>query len=72
MKYWLNDIRTQHSNPADCMKNLIRRLLRKEHLWTWNHIILALKSPKIGESQLADTLKEKYCPGEFLDTYTTA
>ena len=71
-------IRTQYSEPADGMRELIKRWLKQDYrsilkgFTTWNHIVLALKSPNVGESQLGDHLKQKYLPGELLDTFTIA
>ena len=71
-------IRTQYPNPADGMKELIKVWLQQEHcsrwkgLTTWSHIVHALKNPKLGESQLGEQLKQKYLPGELLDTFTIA
>ena len=76
--YRLAAIRTQYSEPADGMRELIKQWLKQDYrygakgLTTWNHIVLALKSPNVGESQLGDHLKQKYLPGELLDTFTTA
>ena len=71
---YLDDIRTQYPNPADGMKELIKVWLQQEHrsilrsLTTWSHVVLALKSPEVGESQLGEHLKQKYLPGELFDT----
>ena len=67
---YLNGIRTRYPNPADCMKELIKVWWQQEHrslfkgLLTWSHVVLALKSPEVGESQLGEHLKQKYLPGE--------
>lgn len=71
------DIRTQYSKPADSMRELIKQWLKQDYrggkgLYTWNYIVLALKSPNVGESQLGDHLKQKYLPGELSDTFTIA
>ena len=66
LEYWLNDIRINYSDPADCLKGLIRQWLpNPTKLLTWSHLVHALKSPIIGESELGDRLKEKYFPGEL-------
>ena len=76
--YYLDHIRTQYFNPADGMKELIKLWLWQSHharlkgLLTWNHVVLALKSPEVGESQLGEHLKQKYVPGELFDTFTIA
>ena len=68
----LEDIRTQYSEAADGMRELIKQWLKQNYhpyrnrgLTTWSHIVLALKSPNVGESQLGDHLKQKYFPGEL-------
>ena len=74
----LEDIRTQYSEPADGMRELIKQWLKQDYhrgvksLTTWSHIVLALKSPNVGESQLGVRLKQKYLPGELFDTFTIA
>ena len=74
--YRMEDIRTQYSDPADGMRELIKQWLKQDYqiyakgLTTWNHIVLALKSPNVGESQLGDHLKQKYLPGELFYTFT--
>ena len=73
----LGDIRTQYSDPADGMKELIKVWLKKKYrsfigLTTWGHVVAALKSPMLGESQLGECLKQKYLPGELFDTFTIA
>ena len=79
---YLDDIRTQYPNPADGMKELIKLWLQQDYhkysswrglslfrsLLTWSHVVLALKSPEVGESQLGEHLKQKYLPGELFDT----
>ena len=72
MDYYLDDIRTKFSNPADCLTELIRQWLQRPYLHTWNHVYLALKKPSIGQKQQGDDLKEKYLPGELVNTFTIA
>ena len=57
----LEGIRIHH---ADCLKEVIRQWLQRYGLHTWSHIVLALKSTNVGESQLGDYLKEKYLLGK--------
>jgi len=72
----LHRIRTRYSNPADGMKELIKVWLQQHYrggfksLRTWSHVVLALKSPELGESQLGDYLKQKYLSGELFNTFT--
>ena len=64
--YHLVAIRTQYSDPTDGMREVIKQWLKQDYqrfgqkgFTTWNHIVLALKSPNVGESQLGDHLKQK-------------
>jgi len=80
--HYLDDIHTRYPNPADGMKELIKLWLQQDYhqyselgfrgLTTWNHVVHALKSPEVGESQLGEHLKQKYLPGELYDTFTIA
>ena len=69
-------IRTQYSDPTDGMRELIKQWLEQDYpiygksLTTWNHIVLALKNPNVGEAKLGDHLKQKYLPGELFYTFT--
>ena len=75
---YLDEIRTRYPNPADGMKEMIKVWLQQDYhriSWekgftTWRHVVLALKSPEVGESQLGEHLKQKYLPGELFDTFT--
>ena len=74
---YLDDIHTRYPNPADAMKQLIKLWLQQHYrrlslrgLTTWSHVVFALKSPEVGESQLGEHLKQKYLPGELFDTFT--
>jgi len=77
---YLDDIRTRYPNPADGMKEVIKVWLQqnyhgfswKKGLPTWSHVVLALKSAEVGESQLGEHLKQKYLPGELFDTFFIA
>lgn len=70
MKLSLNSIRTTYSNSTDCLRELIKNWMQlstnlQGRLLTWSHVVSALKSPIVGESQLGDSLKEEYFPGEW-------
>ena len=64
----LKYIRRNYSNPGDC-------LLRVLSTWfescatSWKNIIAVLRTPRIGESHLADHLEAKYCSSEI--TYSS-
>ena len=61
----LRDIRANHSDPGDCLREVLRERLRN-CATTWGDIIAVLRSPCIGDFQLADNLEAKYYPSESL------
>ena len=60
----LRDIRTRHSDPGDCLREMLKQQFQSCDT-TWKHIVAALRTPRIGESHLADHLEVKYCPSEL-------
>ena len=64
-QYSLRDIRTMHFDPGDCLREVLREQLRN-CATTWGDIIAVLRSPRIGDFQLADNLEAKYYPSESL------
>ena len=61
-------IRTKSSDPGDCLW----RALRKRFVscaTSWKDIVAVLRTPRIGESHLADHLEVKYCSSEL--TYSS-
>ena len=63
-QYSLRDIRTMHFDPGDCLREMLRERLRN-CVPTWGDIIAVLRSPRIGDFQLADNLEAKYYPSEL-------
>ena len=63
-QFSLRDISADYSDPGDCLKEVLRKWLRN-CATTWGDIIAALRSPHIGEFQLADNLEAKYYPSEL-------
>ena len=64
----LRYIRTNYSDPGDCLW----RALRKRFVscaTSWKDIVAVLRTPRIGESHLADHLEVKYCSSEL--TYSS-
>ena len=60
----LDDIRTDYSEPEYRLREvLIERV--SHHASTWGDIVAALRTPHVGQSQLADHLEAKYCPSEL-------
>ena len=65
LEHKVNDIRRQYSDPDVCLRETLRVELQHSAPTTWRNIVDALRSPDVGESQLADQLEAKYCPSEF-------
>ena len=60
----LRDIRANYSDPGDCLwRVLIGRFQRCAT--SWKDIVAVLRTPRIGESHLADHLDVKYCSCEL-------
>ena len=57
------DIRRQHSDDGDRLRVVLSTQLHG--ITTWRNIVDALRSPRVGQFQLADQLEAKYCPSEF-------
>ena len=64
----LDYIRTKHSDPGDCLREVLRSWL-PSCAATWKHIVAVLRTPRIGDSHLADHLEAKYCSSEL--TYSS-
>ena len=60
----LRRIRTNHSNPGNCLRKVLSERLRS-CATSWKDIVVVLRTPHIGESYLADHLEEKYCSSEL-------
>ena len=60
----LDYIRTKHSDPGDCLREVLRRWL-PSCAATWKHIVAVLRTPRIGDSHLAEHLEAKYCSSEL-------
>ena len=59
----LRDIRTNYSDPGDSLRAMLRKKL-KRHCIAWKYIITILRTPHVGESNLAYQLETKYRPSE--------
>ena len=59
----LSDIRSKSSDPGDSLRVMLMEKL-KRHSITWKYIITILRTPHVGESNLAYQLEAKYCPSE--------
>ena len=63
-QFSLDYIRTNYSDPGDCLREVLRRWL-SSCAATWKHIVAVLRTPRIGDSHLADHLEVKYCSSEL-------
>ena len=62
----VNDIRRQYSESDVCLREMLRECLQTRYTpITWRNMVDALRSPGVGQSQLADELQAKYFPSEF-------
>ena len=61
----LRDIHTNYSDLGGCLRVMLTKKLKSDCI-AWNYIITILRTPYIGESNLADQLEAKYCPSKCL------
>ena len=61
-----DNIRHQYHDDGDCLRAMLKKQLQDPYP-TWRNIVDALRSPGVGESELADQLEAKYCPSEFIN-----
>ena len=60
----LDDIRTDYSEPENRLREVVRKRVVRQAT-SWGNIITVLRTPRVGQSQLADQLEAKYCPSEL-------
>ena len=60
----LDDIRTNYSEPENRLREVLSNRVRRQPT-SWGDIIAVLRTPRVGQSQLADQLEDKYCPSEL-------
>ena len=60
----LDDIRTNYSDPRNHLREALSERVSR-HTTTWGDIVAVLRTPRVGQSQLADHLEAKYCPSEL-------
>ena len=61
----LRDIRNNcNSDPGDCLREVLSKQF-KSCATSWMNIVAVLRTPRIGESHLADHLEVKYCSSEL-------
>ena len=61
-----DNIRHQYHDPGDRLRAMLKQQLQL-YTTTWRNIVDALRSPDVGDLQLADQLEAKYCPSEFIN-----
>ena len=61
----LRYICTNSSDPGDSLRAMLREKLKRDCI-SWKYIITILRTPYVGESNLAYQLETKYCPSEHL------
>ena len=67
-QFSLRRISTNHSDPGVCLREVLRSWL-PSCVATWKCIVAVLRTPRIGDSHLADQLEAKYCSSEL--TYSS-
>ena len=60
----LRRISTKHSDPGEHLREVLSKWF-KSCATTWKQIVAVLRTPRIGESHLADNLEVKYCSCEL-------
>ena len=64
----LDDIRTNYSDPENRLKVVLSERVSR-HTTTWGDIVAVLRTPRVGQSQLADHFEAKYCPSELANRH---
>ena len=60
----LEVIPTYCSNPGECLREVLRKRF-VSCTTSWKDIVVVLRTPRIGESHLADHLEVKYCSSKL-------
>ena len=66
----LVDIHTDYSKPENRLREVLSNRVRRQPT-SWGDIIAVLRTPRVGQSQLADQLEAKYCPSELANLQPT-
>ena len=64
LKLVLDDIHTDYSEPENRLRKVLRERVVRQAT-SWGDIITVLRTPRVGEFQLADHLEAKYYPSEI-------
>ena len=66
-KYSLDGIRTEFSGSGNRLWAVFHEGVTSHT--TWGDIVAVLRTPRVGQSQLADHLEAKYCPCELTNLH---
>ena len=61
----LSNIHAKYTDSGYCLRIMLDQWM-KRYCISWKCIIAILKTPDIGESELANQLEAKYCPSELI------
>ena len=65
----LDDIaRTDYSEPENSLRKVLTQRVERQPT-SWGDIIAVLRTPRVGELQLADHLEAKYYPSELANLH---
>jgi len=64
----LDRIYAQHSDVGNCLREVLRKRVVRQAT-SWGDIIAVLRTPHVGQSQLADHLEAKYYPSELANLH---
>ena len=57
----LEDIEKQRDDLVDCLREMLKVVLKREEPVTWWAVVEALRSPTVGMVDLAKETEAKYC-----------
>ena len=63
----LRDIHIDYSDRHDCLREMLSERFQS-CTTSWKDIVAVLRTPRIGESRLADHLDVKYCSSELISS----
>ena len=64
----LDRIHARHSDVGNCLREVLSKRVRSQVI-SWGDIITVLRTPHVGEFQLADHLEAKYYPSELANLH---
>ena len=60
----LDNIRTDYSKPENRLREVLWKRVERQAT-SWGDIVAVLRTPRVGQSQMADQLEAKCCPSEL-------